>query len=112
MRIVNRKEFLKLPMRTVYSLYDSGRAEGLFYKDETLENDWFYQDLIFSKPTNISNSEEYLEHYEKAENNRDFNFELDLDCSERDGEFEENQMFLVYDKSDVKKLINALINCL
>lgn len=106
MRIVNRKEFLSMPSGTVYSHYVPQVADGLMVKYETLTNDWVYQDLLFNVAGETS--EEASDTLTKAEENG-ASFRLDLHCGSRDGMYDDNQLFMVYEKEDVKRLIKKLI---
>jgi hypothetical protein len=106
MRIINRKEFLSMPKGTVYSHYVPQVADGLMVKYETLTNDWVYQDLLFNVAGETS--EEASEKLTDAEE-RGASFILDLHCGSRDGMYDDNQLFMVYEKEDVKRLIKKLI---
>lgn len=109
MRIVKRKEFLSMPEGTVYSHYMPQVSEGLMIKGETWTNDWLYQDLLFNVEGNTS--DEASEKLQDAEESGT-SFKLDLNCGSRDGMFEEDQLFMVYEKSDIESLIEALKGCL
>lgn len=104
MRIVNRKQFLELPSGTLYTKYESGWNFGeLAIKKESCGNDWRYIELI-GWPQDCSGSSELfvnLQQYEKEWRN-------DLECSARDGFYEEEQLFAIYDKEDVQQLITKL----
>lgn len=109
MRIVNRKEFLSMPSGTVYSHYMPQVSEGLMIKGDTWTNDWLYQDLLFN--VEGESSDEASDKLTDAEENGT-SFKLDLNCGSRDGMFDENQLFMVYEKSDIERLIEALKDCL
>ncbi len=111
MKIVNRKDFMRMPEGTIYSEFEPSvfdglyvkvsREDDLFYnKEEGRLNDWVCVPLIdgFIKDS-INNSF----NYKRVEN-----FEFNLDCSVRDGLYEEKQLFAVYDKNDILKLIAKL----
>lgn len=108
MKIVNRKEFLALPSGIVYSLYRPQVISGLFIKQESYSNDWNYQDMIDSVDCNSSEERaDILFGAEYAEN-----FRMDYYSIDRDGLFEEDQMFIVYDQDDMASLINRLMDTL
>lgn len=110
MRIVNRKVFLSLPNGIVYSKYQPhGMFDGLYEKGDTWTNDWIYQDMLDS--VDGSGSQEVFETINDAEENG-AQFVMDLDCGSRDGSFEENDMFAIYDKSDLKRLVERLSDTL
>ena len=109
MRIVNRQEFLQLPSGTVYSKYKSmGMISGLYEKFQSSTNDWVYQDLISC--IDADSSAELFDLMDAAMNGKEFS--LDLDCGERDGCYDESDMFAIYDKKDLDKLIVRLIEVL
>lgn len=106
MKIVNRDDFLKLPSGIVYSDYQShGMINNLYVKLESLKNDWFYQDLINS--LDAMDSREIDEIIDSAEN-AGTSFDMNLDISERDGLFKVDQHFVVYEKSDVLRLLEKI----
>lgn len=107
MRIVGREEFLKLPDGTVYSSYSSlGIIGGLYIKEETLDNDWWYQDCLSCVKSHDTN--EFIDTMLKAEEDNKFDFDIDLACLNRDGLYEEDDKFLIYNKQDLGKLIDRL----
>ena len=118
MKLHKRKDFIKLPSNTIYSRVhdDSGNLmDGLFCKcsdgDDT--NDWIEQDLISECgfPANIDDG--FLAVLHQEEQRDSFNdFTTDLDCAGRDGCYDDNDLFVVWSKSDVKKLYNFLGECL
>lgn len=109
MRIVNRKEFLKLPDGTLYSSYYGSSASRLEIKEGgDWGNDWFYTNLLTLWSEAESGSEDYFYKLSKAESNSNFSFSQDLESSERDGRYEEDQLFVVFEKEDILKIINKL----
>lgn len=105
MKILNRKQFLALPSGVLYSEYrSSGMVEGLYQKGDSWSNDWLYVDLLGEVDSN--DSEEFHEAFERAENGEQF--KLVYDCGRRDGAFEDETMFMVYDRQDIQELTNKL----
>ena len=107
MKIVNRQTFLSLPAMTVFSKYDPFLFGTLKVKwsNEKDEHDFIASDLVGDM--DCSCSEEYsdkLELYEKT--GESFSFSLEETC--RDGEFNEDQLFCVYEQKDVQQLIDFL----
>jgi hypothetical protein len=82
---------------------------GLSIKGDTWTNDWLYQDLLFEVEGNDSG--EVHETLCAAEE-KGTSFKLDLNCGSRDGCFESDQLFMVYERSDVEALISALTVCI
>lgn len=85
--------------------------EDLHIKHDTLPhgNDWRYQSLLQS--VEAKDSGEWADIILDAETNGTV-FRNDLNCIERDGMYESNQRFVIYDKDDVRKLIEALAETL
>ena len=105
MKIVNLEVFRKLPEGTIYSKYTPTVFDGLKIKGETWEYDFLYQELIGNIDAN--SSEEFNEICEKSQT-EDIDLPLDFDCYERDGLFEKNQLFAIYNEKDIEALINRL----
>lgn len=106
MKIVNRATFLALPPDTVYSKYKSvGIIDGLYQKGETWGNDWIYQDLL--DEVDVESSAERVDLFQAAEGGKEFR--MDFECTSRDGMFEDEQLFMVYDNYDLDKLACRLI---
>lgn len=100
MRIINRKEFLQMPKGTIYSKYIPCIFDGLYVKTSDPEdyiNDWVHVPLVNG----------FIKNSENNEANHEF-FEFDLDGTVRDGLYEEKQIYSIYDKNDILKLIARL----
>lgn len=109
MKIVNRKEFLKLPSNTLYSKYKPCCFGELSIKYETGPYD-FYCNSLNDVTFGSSSDETYdklLEIQDSGES-----IPIDLNCIGRDGLFEEDQLFAVYDNNDVEHIINKLKECI
>lgn len=111
MKIVNRQQFLELPPGTVYAKYRPHTYEELAIKEETLRLedgtpiDWLYQSTIPS--------------FRHSQDSNDFDMvgamiddgqsaELDYDCCGRDGCFEDEQLFAIWERRDHAALISRL----
>lgn len=105
MKIVNRKEFLAMPAGTVYSKYTPFIFDDLSIKGDTWSNDFLCQSL--SDAFWWLSSEEYIEGLQRAENAGE-SLVMDFDCESRDGLFDEQQLFAVWERSDVEGLIARL----
>ena len=105
MRIVNRKEFLSLPEETLFSKYEPCCFEPILIKGETLANDFIFQSI--NDAIKWGDPEEFSDVLFKAEKSGD-SFDIDLDCTERDGMFDEDQLFAVWEKKDLAQLIDRL----
>jgi hypothetical protein len=114
MRLFKRKDFILLTAGTIYSRVNQFSADlmyGLFCKTSGTEYgvDWVEQDLISECgfPNDITDG---LGAIIYQLNLRDTfqEFETDLYCGGRDGMFEDDDVFIVWNKNDVQKLINYL----
>ncbi len=108
MQIIDRKGFLSLPAGIIYHKYRSlGDFGQLAVKHDTCGNDWYYADLYGD--IDCYNSNEYIDkmsQYEKT--GEDFRFDRDSNIN-RDGLYQEDELFAVYDPKDVVALITRLI---
>ncbi|MGG4438207.1 hypothetical protein AAXE64_27030 [Priestia megaterium] len=109
MKLIKRKEFLKLPSGVMYSeFYSTNVFSGLYIKKESLNNDWCFESLIDQvKGSSLSEdiSEAVFDSISKKTS-----FELDLNRIQSNGDFENNQFFAVYEKDDIDALVKKLIN--
>lgn len=95
MKLVDRKTFLELPLNTVFAKWEPYTMGEISIKGETVADvDFYVQDLTQLEDTFSDNPQ------------------LDLYCSTRDGFFDEDQIFAVFDDTDVENLIARLTECL
>lgn len=107
MKILNREQFLKLDHEVLFSKYAPCWFDSLQIKVETYGiNDFIYQDIAES--VDCEDSNEFVEILHNAAQDGN-SFSINLDCTSRDGMFDEDQLFVVWDKEDVLKLIDRLI---
>lgn len=110
MRIVNRKEFLTLPVGTVFAEYEPCIVGDMRIKgDNCGDNDWFYQEIDLS--LDCHDSGEMVELLDESEKTGK-SIPMDFDCQSRDGAFAETQLYAVYEKADVRQLIARLAETL
>jgi len=117
-RIVNRKEFLSLEDPVLYTKCDgSGNTYGelsiSYGRSSEGSNDFVTVGLHgFVKEWNginsVNDGEEHYEILEKAMSEKDVHFEWDYTMTGRDGLYEDNQLFMIYEKLDMLKLIFEL----
>ena len=106
MRLLSRDEFLKHPAPCVYSVswgVNSMCFEGPLLKTENLENDWYYMDF---KTWENDGSHSYNDNFDQMLINK-ASFPIE-DIVGRDGMFDYDCVYLVYDDSDVRKMIELL----
>lgn len=117
MRIVNREEFLKLEDPVLYIKCDQyGNAEdemSISYGRACKgSNDFVTVPLHgFVKEwggTESLGSDDNWTLIKEVMNDRDMHFEWDYTATSRDGLYEENQLFMIYEKLDLLKLIHEL----
>ncbi|MDR6844515.1 hypothetical protein [Flavobacterium granuli] len=111
MKIVDKIIFYNLPNGTLFSHYEPVVFNGLKIKGDTIYNgiepiDYFYTDLIGNIQSN--SSEEFID---KLDNAKDNSLELDFERSERDGLYEEDSLFAIYENNDLINFIKTLENC-
>ena len=120
MKLYKREDFIKLPRMTIYSKIldmDSDEQTGVFCKVSDLSdgciNDFVEQDLIteYGYPLNISDGYDALE-YQKGVRNSFKDFKIDLYCAGRDGMYNDEDLFIVWDNSDIEDLITYLKDCI
>ena len=100
MRIIDRKEFLECPSGTVYGEYFPWSVEGLRVKQDNCgDDDWFYIDLIAGV--------DYVGDWSSNADHGD-SFPLSFNGICRDGAFDDDQLFAIYEPADVAGLIEAL----
>lgn len=106
MKIVNRQKFLSLPKGVLYAKFDPENYEfgEIAIKENTLTQDWWNQDLIEVKANDSAELDNVLS--KAVEEGKSFS--LDYECVGRDGLYEDDFLFAVFEKEDVIKLIERL----
>jgi len=110
MKILNRDQFLKMPPGTVYSKY-----EPVFFYDIEIKGDSIYFNgggndfgcQHIKDAVDAGSSEDFADILLAAEETGG-SFKMDFDCQGRDGLFEDDQLFAVWEKEDVEALIKRL----
>jgi hypothetical protein len=106
MKIVNLDEFLKLPANTVFSKYESCCFEDLLIKCDSIldSGDFFYNEIATSVEARSSDEEVELLHNSRSGES----FSMDFETLCRDGCFDKDQLFAVWENRDVEQLIERL----
>ena len=105
MKIVDRKTFLSLPVGALFSDYEPCIFGELLIKGESWSEDYFTQKL--SSAISCSSSDEFgkiLEHARET----GASVAMDFSCEARDGCFNEDQLYAVWERGDVEALIQRL----
>lgn len=110
MKIVNLKTFRALPPNTVFAKYQPCVFEELEIKGETWEHDFLVTSNL-SSAIKCSGSGEFRELLDRAEK-EGISLAMDFDTEGRDGCFEDDQLFAVWEEADVRALIERLKLCL
>ena len=105
MKIVNRKTFLELPVGTLFSEYEPHVFYGLFIKTDFCNEDYFEKELIGN--IKCDNSGEFAERLELTRL-KGVSIDLDFDVDGRNGCFRNDQLYAIYEKKDIKQLIDML----
>lgn len=110
MRIINRKAFLELPSGIVYCKYTSLGCFGdiCIKGNSTGYDDWWYLNIV-NGWEGCDGSADFHNLMSDAEGGA-IDIRNDLECDSRDGLFEEDQLFCVYDATDIQDLINKLVS--
>ena len=111
MRIINRKDFLKMPSGTFFRKVEHTNLDELAVKLATVNDSDFYIQTFdwIDADGMIEESEEF----DKAYKDNTYEIKPDFEASIRDGCFdEEDQMFAVYSTKEILELINILKNIL
>lgn len=106
MKIVDRKTFLALPDETLFSKYEPCLFGDLTIKGETVgANDFLTQQICDS--VRCRDSEEFDSILDNAQETGS-SFEMDFYCNGRDGLFDDDQLFAVWEPADIIDLIERL----
>lgn len=111
MRIINKQQFYKMPEGTIFSecspcILDGLMVKGDTYYDRGIPIDYLECNLIDCIDCNHSG--EYADILEKAITDNDFSFSFNYNNFGRNGMYDEDQQYMVYEKKDLEKLINFL----
>jgi len=109
MKIVNLETFRSLPVNTLYSKYEPCVFEEMLIKDETIEYDFFCSSIVDA--LELSETVSFSSMLSEAQETGD-SLDMDFDICGRDGCFEKDQLFAVYENKDVKALIEKLKTCI
>lgn len=109
MRVVTRDEFMGLPEGTIFQKGRPWVFGGLSVKGETILHggkaiDWFY---IPTDSIDASDSGELFARYDSMLRDG-ASYPLDLECQSRDGCFDNGDIFMIYEASDVLSLAGLL----
>lgn len=105
MKIVDRKTFLSLPAGTLFSKFEPDIFSDIRIKEDTCgDNDWFEQQI--ADAIECSGSENFADKCDRMVNGE--SVKMDFDCIGRDGCFDDDQLFAVWEQADIDALIARL----
>jgi hypothetical protein len=106
MKIVDRATFLKMPKNTLFSKYEPCCFEPFCIKMDSIQNiDFFYQQMHDSL-----SADDFIIACHSMEAGD--SIPVDMDIESRDGLFDKDQLFAIWEKQDIELLIKRLENCL
>ena len=109
MRIVNRATFLAMPENTLFSKYEPCIFRDLLIKGESLHCNDFCVSQI-ADAIDCDGSESFIDACDGAVQTG-ASLKMDFDLFGRDGCFNDNQLFAVWEKDDIEALIDKLNMC-
>jgi len=121
MKILTREEFYKSPIGTLFVKVDSQHngefmqleTDIMFFGGTIGENDFGYNDLLeISTEENIGRKghlcNEVSDIISEAAKNKG-SFKLDFNCGGRDGLFDDEQLFAVFEEADIDQLLEHIL---
>jgi len=105
MRIVSLGVFLSLPAGTVFAKYHDVGFDDLLIKGDSLETDFWAQDI--TSAIDAPGTDAMVRHL-LASKGDGSSVSMDFHCESRDGCFEPAQLFAVFERDDLEKLISRL----
>lgn len=106
MKIISRETFLLMPEGTLFSKYEPCVFGPLCIKGQTIgANDFLVQKIADS--VDASSFDDFSQILFKSQQSGK-GFKIDLNCEGRDGMFEDDQLFAVWEIADVESLIQRL----
>lgn len=110
MKIVDRVTFLAMPAGTVFQKYKPHIFKGLEVKGETWGNDFIAAPLAADGPwpLDCDSSEQRIERLLAMADEGVSSGPLDFDSTARDGCFDRDQLFGVWERADIEGLIARL----
>lgn len=107
MKIIRLQEFLNMPPGTVFSKYGHCYMEGFDIKTMNIgDRDFVSQELLMPVKSQGSGEMSAILH-SAAENGNSFQLDL-FESTSRDGCFDEDQLFAIWERQDVAALIGRL----
>jgi len=111
MRIINLTEFRALPAGVVFAKYEPCFFGELCVKDDTIDCtcDFYYSELCCD--FEHGGSSDFVDKLATAQQDRTHSIPVDFHGVQRDGLFERDQLFAVYEQADLDAMIEKLRSC-
>jgi len=110
MKIVDRKTFMQLPTGTMFQKYTPEICEELCIKDSNLlDIDFWYYCIDGIHAVDGDDDVQVSDMLYQAERDGQ-SFNSDLRVVSRDGCFDQDQLFLIWEPADVAKLVDLITN--
>jgi len=110
MFIVKRPELMKMlkeNSNVVYSEVNEYCIDGLYIGKYLGEHDFMTKDLLENIKINDRNGM-FWEELDKMKEDSNYKSEIDFDRESRDGMFDDEQEYLIYENKDIERLIDNL----
>ena len=110
MFIVKRPELMKMlkeNSNVVYSEVNEYCINGLYIGKYLGEHDFMTKDLLENIKINDRNGM-FWEELDKMKEDSNYKSEIDFDRESRDGMFDDEQEYLIYENKDIERLIDNL----
>ena len=110
MRVVNRSEFMMLPIGTIFSEWDGSECIGMKVKNKTLFGydgkaiDYIEANIINSIENN--GTESFFEKVDLVNDGESVS--LDMSYYGRNGLFDDEQKYAIYEEGDLLQMISLL----
>lgn len=113
MKLIDRKAFLEMPNGTIYSTYEPCICDSLSIKISNVgDNDWSYIPLDTISFINTEGSGDLYDKLLNLKPNDSIDTDISMNESYRDGVFDKDEMFMVFSRDEVEKLIGVLTQTL
>ena len=112
MKIVNLQTFLTYPANTLFSKYKPCCFDSLAIKGESLlETNDFQVSLDIAGALECAGTDDFYEKLDRALKDG-ISLKMEFETDGRDGAYDEDQLFSVWEADDIRLLINHLKKCL
>jgi hypothetical protein len=108
MKIINRTQFLALPAGTVYCEFRPHHFDAFMVKGVKMGND--FEEIPLTDQMKLAEDEQWVDKILEVMDGAEA--QMDFDSSSRNGFFDADALFAVWDMADIRGLIDKLSGCL